>query len=138
MQQETTEAQEDYGLGEVARWVTEIKLYEKESQKWVERSKKIIRRYKDERSPSDVKNRFNVLWSNIQTLQPALYAKNPKPSIERRFKDADDLGRVASDVLERSVAYFVDESPFGNAMRQAVLDRLLCGRGTVQCSVAVA
>lgn len=118
--------------GEHARWVTEIKLYEKESLPWVDKSKKILRRYKGERNPSSAESvsRFNILWSNIQTLAPALYAKNPKPDIERRFKDKDDVGRFASDVLERSTSYFVSTDLFSSCMKQSVVDRLLPGRGT--------
>lgn len=113
------------------RWVQEIRFYEKKSDEWVERGKKILRRYKDERSPRDQRTpRFNILWSNTQTLLPALIAKNPKPDIERRFRDKDDLGRVSSQVLERAISYFVDEKLF-TALRQTVIDRLLPGRGTM-------
>src|SRR5574343_402416 len=106
---------------EVTRWVTEIKLYEKEVKQWTDRAKKVVKRYKDERTLKDSEGaKFNILWSNVQTLLPAVYAQNPKPDIERRFKDADDLGRVASTILERSASYFMDEYPFGETMRQAV------------------
>lgn len=117
---------------EHARWVTAIKLYEKEAQSWEEKSKRILKRYKDERSPKEEKlARYNILWSNIQILQPALYGNNPKPDIERRFKDKDVLGRVTADVLERTVSYFTQTEQFSRVMKQAVLDRLLPGRGMV-------
>lgn len=123
----------DKDLWKIARWVAEITLYNKETQDWRERSKKIIRRYKDERKGpnEDLQRRLNVLWSNTQTLMPALYARNPKPDIQRRFKDADPLGRVTSDVMERCVTYFCDTDHFRATIRQAVLDYLLPGRGTV-------
>ena len=50
---------------EVARWIQEIKLYERESGSWNERAKKIVKRYKDERGAKENKSRFNILWSNI-------------------------------------------------------------------------
>jgi hypothetical protein len=115
----------------VSYWCDQIAVYEKEFSKWGERSKKIVKRYKDERN--DNQNsvaRFNILWSNVQTLAPALYAKNPIPNVDRRFEDDDKVGTTAARVLERSVTYFVDKDIFGNVMRQAVLDRLLPGRGT--------
>lgn len=113
------------------RWVQEIKFYESKAERWEERGKKILRRYKDDRSPREQKvPRFNILWSNIQTLAPALYSRKPKPDIERRFRDKDDLGRVSSMALERSISFYVNEE-FDNAIRQAVQDRLLPGRGTV-------
>jgi hypothetical protein len=133
----TTEANEDNlatSLGEarkVKRWVQEIKFYETKSRQWEEKGKKILRRYKDDRSPREQKiPRYNILWSLIESSIPALYGQNPKPDIERRFRDKDDLGRISSMVLERSVTYFINES-FGDAIRCAVKDRLLPGRGLV-------
>lgn len=118
--------------GEHARWITEIMLYEKESRPWTDKSKKILRRYKDERNAANASSisRFNILWSNVQTLAPALYATNPKPDIERRFKDKDDVGKFASQVLERSTSYFINTDLFAACMNQGVVDRLLPGRGT--------
>lgn len=113
------------------KYSTEIRIYEKQADEWEAKGKKIIRRYKDDRSPREgERNRFNILWSNIQTLAPSVYGNTPKPNIERRFRDDDDVGRYASDILERCVTYFLKEKPFNNAMKQAVLDYLLPGRGT--------
>lgn len=113
-----------------AHWVPIINAYEKDVSEWEKRGKRIIKRYKDERSAKD-KNaaRFNVLWSNIETLKPALFAKTPKADVQRRFKDKDPVGRVAADVLERCIDYCLAEHAFGSTMRQAVLDYLLPGRG---------
>lgn len=119
-------------IGEVERWSKEIELYNRESSKWVERSKKIIRRYKDERTGvrEESASRFNMLYSNIQTLSPALFAKNPTPNVERRYQDDDDLGRITSQVLERAVNYYIDER-FFDCTQQCVLDRLLPGRAVM-------
>jgi hypothetical protein len=114
-----------------AFWCDEIDTHEREFKKWASRSKKIIKRYKDERSGEQTSAaRFNILWSNVQTLAPALYAKNPVPNVDRRFEDDDVLGTTAARVLERATAYFIDDDLFGNVMTQVVLDRLLPGRGT--------
>lgn len=125
------EKENDRKGGEAARWKTEIRLYERESEKFQERGKKIIRRYKDERSKGtdEHRNKFNILWSNVQTLSPALFAKNPVTNVERRFQSDDDVGRFASEVLERCTSFFVDDKYF-DCMKEVVLDRLLPGRGT--------
>src|ERR1035437_178078 len=94
----------------VKRWVGEIDAYEKRADQFMKRGKKIVKRYKDERGVRDTKTpRYNILWSNVQTLKPALYSRTPKPDIERRFRDQDDVGRVVSTILERSISYFVNE-----------------------------
>jgi hypothetical protein len=113
----------------VSFWLDQIDAYDSKFSSWEKRSKKIIKRYKDDRANKGG-SRFNILWSNIQTLRPALYASPPKPNIDRRFQDDDDLGRYAALVLERSVSYFVNKATFNDVMTQATLDRLLPGRGT--------
>lgn len=114
----------------VAFWCNHIAQYEKDYQTWEARSKKIIKRYRDERTQSENgRAQFNILWSNVQTLGPALYDRNPIPNIDRRFQIDDQLGTVAAQVLERCVSYYVDSDDFGNVMRQVVKDRLLPGRG---------
>lgn len=122
------------GDADHAKWVQEIRMYEKDAEEWVTRGKKIIRRYKDKRSvreDQDGNRRYNILYSNVSTLLPAYFSRSPKPDIERRFKDQDDVGRIAAEVWERSVTYFVDQDLFRHAVKQAVMDRLLPGRGIV-------
>jgi len=124
----------DKDLRKISKWLAEVQLYDREARTWQKRVEKIQRRYKDERSAAENSvARYNVLWSMVQTQLPALYARNPKPDIQRRFKDADPVGRITSQVLERSVSYFVDTDHFAATARQCVLDYLLGGRGTVWC-----
>jgi len=117
----------------VAFWKNEIQLYERTADKWLKRGRKIMKRYKDVRSPrEDAVTRLNILWSNVQTRMPALYARDPKPECERRFKDKDPVGRQVAEVLERCLDYTIQcTNPFGAILRQAVLDYELPGRATV-------
>lgn len=121
-------------LWKINRYVEEITLYQRETQKWDRQARTILLRYKDDRGGDGTiesqERRFNALWSNTQNLLPALYARNPKPDVQRRFKDADPIGRVSSDVLERCLAYYCDTDQFAATARGCVLDYLLPGRGT--------
>lgn len=124
-------ADDDEASDKHYRWLSEIRLYEKEAAAWERKGKTILKRYKDERNAYDSKkSQYNILWSNVQTLQPALYCRTPHPDIERRYKQKDDLGRISSDILERATSYFVHTNEFDRVMRSVVLDRLLPGRGT--------
>jgi hypothetical protein len=114
---------------EYLRYAAEIDLYEKEFRSWETRGKKILKLYKDSSNDAGKKKRFNILWSNVQTMLPACYARDPQPVAVRRFKDSDPVGRVASVVLERCLSYTIDCQDFGHTMRQVVSDRLLPGRG---------
>jgi hypothetical protein len=113
----------------------EISLYEKQFKEWEERAKKIIKRYRDERAQVEKGSkqdeaRFNILWSNIQTMLPNVFARLPKPEVSRRYKDKDPVGRVASEILERALEFEIDAYPdYGSSVRNAVEDRLLPGRG---------
>ncbi|GAA0696325.1 molecular chaperone [Dyella marensis] len=122
----------DDGPGSAAAYINEIQLYEQQALKFVNRGKKIYRRYKDERKEREENlARFNILWSNTQTLLPSCYAKTPVPIVERRYKDSDPVGRVASEVMERALCYAMGCTDFNGMIEQAVLDYLLPGRGTV-------
>lgn len=117
----------------VTRWTSTITAYEKKFSKWEERSDKIIKRYRDENrvTSSNGESKFNVLWSNVQTLLPAVFSQVPKPDVSRRFKDNDPVGRVASLLLERALEYEVEHYPdYRTTVEQTVLDRFLGGRGT--------
>src|ERR1700675_656423 len=92
----------------VAFWRNEIQLWERTADKWLKRGRKIMKRYKDVRTPrEDAVTRLNILWSNVQTRVPALYARDPKPEVERRFKDKDPVGRQVAGVLERCLDYTI-------------------------------
>ncbi len=60
------------------RWKSEIDfaLKDKRYEAWCKRSEKIVRRYRDERSAATKDaRRLNILWSNVETLRPAVYAR---------------------------------------------------------------
>lgn len=79
---------------------------------------------------------FNILFSNTETLRPALYSTQPRPVVARRFKDTDALGKAASDAGRRMLEFLLDTNRDGyetvnEAMGAGVLDALLPGRGMV-------
>ena len=59
----------------VQKYLAVIAAYDAEFKAWERRATKIVRRYRDDnrnQSGSDSSARFNVLWSNVQTLVPAV------------------------------------------------------------------
>jgi len=113
-------------------WHDQLDKASKVFDKWEKRGKKVVRRYRDERDAIEMpRMKFNILWSNISVLFPALYGRMAKPEVSRRFMDSDPVGRLASTMLERVVEYEVTQfNDFDSAMRGVVEDRLLPGRGT--------
>lgn len=87
--------------------------------------------YTSAASVSPTRVMLNVLWSNVQIQKPLLYARMPKVVVERRHKDSDPIGKLAAQVAERATSFMLEtqKDRFNYAVRTAVEDRLLCGRG---------
>ena len=113
-------------------WHDQIETAIKVFDKWEKRGLKVVKRYRDERDAIEMpRMKFNILWSNIQVLFPALYGRQAKPEVSRRYMDQDPVGRLASTMLERVMEYETTQfGDFDSAMSGAVQDRLLPGRGT--------
>jgi hypothetical protein len=112
-------------------WYKTIMGYERSYKRWEARVDRIVKKYKDDsRYDRNPNARFNILWSNVQTIQPAIFARLPRPDVSRRFRDNDPIGRVASLMLERALEFELEHyGDYKSAMNNAVLDRLLGGRG---------
>jgi hypothetical protein len=112
-------------------WYKTIVGYERSYKRWEARVDRIVKKYKDDsRYDRNPNARFNILWSNVQTIQPAIFARLPRPDVSRRFRDNDPIGRVASMILERALEFEIEHyGDYKSAMNNAVLDRLLGGRG---------
>lgn len=117
----------------VQKWITCIADYEKEFEPWCRRVESILRRYRDDsrRDANNPSAKFNILWSNVQTLVPATFNRLPQPDVSRRFRDNDPVGRVASMIVERALDFEVQHYPdYRETMKESVYDRFLGGRGT--------
>jgi hypothetical protein len=137
---ERIETREDLGKPKsdaaiFAYWMGQEKVAEKEEKKWIKQGREIVKRYRDER-PDSAQNahRFNIFWSNVETLKPAMYARTPKPDVQRTFKDDDPIGLFAAELLQRCLEYSCEahERQFDEVMKAVVEDRLLPGRATAR------
>lgn len=131
------ETREDAGSGpsgDVTFWMRQLRLAEREDREFVKRGRAIVKRYRDERGYADnYRARFNILWANVETLKPVLYGRSPNPDVQRRHvDDADPIGNMGADILERCLSYEDDVEEFDKVMKQVVEDRLLPGRGVAR------
>lgn len=134
----SVESVKDYGSppeGSVGRWLAEIKAYDRTFDAWAKRARASTRRYRnevaqnaDETLASNPK-KFNLYWSNIQTLQPAIYSRPPKADITRTHKDRNPVARAAAVILERGTRAELETGGFDEAMRASRDDYLLTARG---------
>jgi hypothetical protein len=136
----TLETREDAGKGNaglVSLWLDAIALADKEEKTWRESADTVERIYRnDDRADASVdklaKRKFNILYSNTETMAPALYNTPPIPDVRRRFRDKDPVGKAAATILERCLSYTIDEYDFSSRMDAAVKDVLLPGRGVLR------
>ncbi len=123
------------GMAEASRWIDEWDLARTESKEFRDDAKRLLDIYRDENSQMNhLSNAFgegsyNIFWSNVNVLKPALYSRIPKPQVERRYKDKDPVGRVASQLLERALQYSITEYDFNESMFDSRDDWLIVGRG---------
>jgi len=125
----------------VKYWLDELEDSDKTEKDWRDDAKSVVDIYRGEDVAATAvnsdgqkmrRNTFNILWSNIETLKPAIYNKTPVPNVQRRFKDEDQLGRAVAQVLERSLEFMVDANDLDAPMSDAVDDYLLVGRGVTR------
>lgn len=118
-------------LSLVELWSGEITAAEAELKKFIERGKKVNRKFLDERDTVNTNDRwFNIFYANTNILESALYAQLPKPAVSRRHTDYnDDVGRVAALILERTITQDLDDptDTFDSTLRHCVQDRLVPG-----------
>ena len=115
----------------VRYWLNEISAAKKREKNFRKEGERILKIYsgdKPEETP------YNILYSNTETLLPALYSSVPRPVVQRRFKDEDAIGKASSLAGQRVLEFLVDTNidgyeTFDQSVRAAVLDGLLPGRG---------
>lgn len=77
------------------------------------------------------KQRFNILWSNVQIQKGAVYSNSPKAEVRRRTKDVNgqDAQKTAAQVVERALDYVVDSTNFDTNYGRCVQDYLTTALG---------
>lgn len=118
----------------VTHWLNEISAARKREKDFRKEGQRILDIYEGKKSETTP---FNILYSNTETLAPALYSATPRPVVQRRFKDEDPLGKAAATAGQRILEFLVDTNvegyeTFDQSMKAATLDGLLPGRG-VSC-----
>ena len=117
----------------MALWLDAIALAGKEESDWRDGAADALAAYKGEvKDKARAQRRFNILFSNVETIAPAVYNSVPTPDVRRRFSDDDPVGRTAAQVLERALSSSVDGYGFDPIMRRSVKDTLITGRGVVR------
>lgn len=116
---------------EVQIWLDEIDAARKREKDYRKDGQEICEIYAGERKDETP---FNILFSNTETLLPALYSQTPRPVVEQKHKNPKDvIGQMAANASQKLLEYLVDNNlegyeTFSGSMEAATLDALLPGR----------
>jgi hypothetical protein len=107
-------------------WLSAIAAASDEEKDWRKDADEVISIY---RGDKEHEKEFNIVYSNVETLVPAIYNSTPVPDVRRRFADKDELGKLISQILERAISYSLDSYDFDSTMRSVLFDASVPGRG---------
>lgn len=115
-------------------WISKLDEAEKRLRdEWWTHADKIVKRYKAKKDQTNGSvYLLNIFWANVGVLKAALYARTPKPMVNRVWSDMNDnVGRVAALMLERCLSFDLmkNNSPMDTSIKMAVEDRLIPGLG---------
>lgn len=115
----------------VGFWLDEINASKERDKDFRKEGQRVIDIYSGKKHKTTP---FNILYSNTETLLPALFSQVPRPVVQRRFKDSDPMGKASSEASQRALEFLLDTNvegyeTFEEGMSSATLDALLPGRG---------
>ena len=125
--EDLTHSKGDAGLVEI--WTKEIENADKYEKKWQTEAGENFTVYNNEGQSEE---RYNVFWSNTQTLRPLLFSRLPKTNITQRFLDSNETNRVASEMMERSIDLYLKDSDAETVISKCRDDFLIGGRGVAR------
>jgi hypothetical protein len=117
----------DAGLVEI--WTKEIENAINYEKKWHDEAEDNFAIHNNEGQSED---RYNVFWSNTQTLRPLLFSRLPKANITQRFLDDNETNRIASEMMERSIDLYLKDSDAETVISKCRDDFLIGGRGVAR------
>ena len=115
-------------------WNKEFAAAKKWFQKYHTLARKVEKAFllETESEDDDGETKYNLFWSNVQTLLAAFYGRLPKVEVDRTNLDPnDDIARVGGMILERifnAEFHNIDDSPY-YVYQECIQDRLVAGLG---------
>lgn len=118
-------------------WADEISSARKREKSYLNQAENSVKLYEAE----DPNNRFNIVYSNTETLSPAVYNSTPRADVQPRYRNDTPSARAAAGLCQSYLTFFLDSSDprypsFDELMLHSVLGALVPGRGVVRFSYA--
>jgi len=124
-----------------SKWLSRIETATKLEKEWLDDAEAAVAAYTSESRRSEIDPAttalwkaydFNILFSNVETIVPAVINSPPAPDIRRRFADDDPAAKDVSELIERAIRVQVDDSKLQVELEGVAQDGFLAGRGVVR------
>ena len=127
----TDAADEDARPTGARRWLSMIDDAEKAFNEYREKCTRIEELYASLKTMSEVigDRQMKLFWANMEVLKPTIYQRPPQPVVQQRFKQRNPIAREAAEMLERVLAWDVDDDDLHTTLLHVRDDMALCARG---------
>lgn len=75
--------------------------------------------------------RYDLLWSSMEVVKPAVYTKAPQPVASPRFSNKTRLLSTTSEMLERCICTSFDQGDINDVMLEIRDDLVMTNRGVI-------
>jgi hypothetical protein len=119
--------------GTAKPWLQAIKDAEKAFEGWQRSCKNVSDKYASLKKLGDAggKRELQIFWSNMQVMLPAVYQRPPVPVVMPRHSDTGEVVRKASELVERTLEFDVEDDDLHETLLEVRDDLGLFSRGVV-------
>jgi hypothetical protein len=79
--------------------------------------------------------KFDLFWSSMEVLKPAIYCRPPRIVVKPRFSNASSTDKVVAELLERNLNSEFERSDIDESLKMARDDLALANRGVLWVSL---
>ena len=121
------------------KWLERIADAEKAEKVWIDDAEVAVAAYTGEGTKGDnqtagkgIAYDFNIVFSNVETIVPAIINSAPAPDVRRRFGSDDPVAKDLAEIIERAIRVQVDDSKLQVELEAVAQDAFLAGRGIIR------
>lgn len=114
-----------------AKWLERIRTAKKRESDWRASARNAEGIYTLSKS-GNKQYQFNILFSNVETIVPAIYNSTPVPDVRPRWSRDNTVLRDVAEVTERVITAMIDDGNLDAEVEQAAKSVYLTGRGLVR------
>lgn len=123
-------AQEQETLG-ARRFLQMVSDGEKAFADYNKRCDNIEKKYASLKTLAEVvgDREFQLFWANMEVLRPTIYQRPPKPVVQQRYRNRNEVAREAAEMLQRGLEYDIEDDDLHDTLTEVRDDLAMGGRG---------